>query len=64
MQVYKQTLATKIIFSENKTATGVSVVTGGKSYVLSARREVILAAGAVSFCPGRVLLFLEEPDHS
>lgn len=49
LQVYKQTLAKKILFSGNKTATGVKVVTGGKTYVLSARKEVILAAGAVSF---------------
>lgn len=49
LQVYTQTLAKKIIFSGNKTATGVEVVTGGKTYVLSARKEVILAAGAVGF---------------
>lgn len=52
IQVYQQTLAKRIIFSENKTATGVQVVTSGRSYFLSAKREVILSAGTVSTrCP-------------
>ena len=45
LQVYQQTLAKKILFSANKTATGVNVSTAGRSYMLSARKEVILAAG-------------------
>ena len=44
--VYTQTLGKQILFDSNKTATGVSVVTGGKSYSLRARREIILSAGA------------------
>lgn len=50
LQVYKQTVAKKILFDANKTATAVSVVTGGISYVLSAKKEIILAAGAVNLC--------------
>ena len=46
LQVYKQTLAQQILFSSNKTATGVSVSTGGQNYVLSAKKEVIVSAGA------------------
>lgn len=52
LQVYQQTLAKKILFNANKTAIGVSVATSGVSYVLSARKEVILAAGVVSLCSG------------
>ncbi|KAL8787181.1 MAG: hypothetical protein Q9195_007872 [Heterodermia aff. obscurata] len=43
--VYTQTLGKQILFSSNKTATGVQVVTAGASYSLSARKEVILSAG-------------------
>ena len=64
LQLYKQTLAKKILFGENKTATGVSVITSEKSYVLSARREVILAAGAVGFRPqGRFMSFLKGTNR-
>ena len=52
LKIYQQTLAKKVLFSANKTAIGVSVTTSGVSYVLSARREVILAAGVVSGCSG------------
>lgn len=48
LQVYQQTLANKILFDSNKKATGVSVTTAGKDYILSARKEVILSAGVVS----------------
>ena len=47
LQVYKQTLAKNVIFDANKTATGVNVQTVNELYTLSARKEVILAAGAV-----------------
>lgn len=47
LQIYQKTLAQRIIFDKNNTATGVNVVTSGKSYTLSATKEVILAAGAV-----------------
>lgn len=50
-QVYEQTLARRILFNANKTATGVMVSTKpawglGRDYVLSAGREVILSCGA------------------
>ncbi|MCJ1464216.1 hypothetical protein MMC07_002829 [Pseudocyphellaria aurata] len=45
LQVYQQTLAKRILFDANKIAIGVSVTTSGVSYVLSARKEVILADG-------------------
>lgn len=47
LKVYTHTLAKQILFSSNKTATGVKVVSGnGNPYVLSARSEVIVSAGA------------------
>ena len=54
LQVYKNTLAQRILFnsSVNVQATGVAVTTAGTygtpsvDYVLSARKEVIVAAGA------------------
>ena len=54
LQVYQHTLARNIIFGANKTAIGVNVTTGSfpstgsRTYVLNARKEVILSAGAVS----------------
>ena len=47
LQIYQHTLAKRILFDENKTATGVKVSTAGIEYILSARKEVILAAGPV-----------------
>ncbi|KAL9591441.1 MAG: hypothetical protein Q9179_007720, partial [Wetmoreana sp. 5 TL-2023] len=47
LQVYHESIAQKIIFSEEKTATGVKVVTAGTEYTLSAIKEVILAPGVV-----------------
>ncbi|MCJ1449298.1 MAG: hypothetical protein MMC23_009818 [Stictis urceolatum] len=43
---YQQTLAKQITFDSNKHATGVMVNTAGVQYLLSARKEVIVAAGA------------------
>ena len=48
LQIYPQTLAERILFDADKTAVGVKVSTAGYPYVLSARKEVILSAGAVS----------------
>ncbi|KAF1812895.1 putative glucose-methanol-choline oxidoreductase [Eremomyces bilateralis CBS 781.70] len=45
--VYKQTLAKKILFNEEKAANAVVVETLGLRYTLSATKEVILSAGAV-----------------
>ncbi|KAI0165451.1 putative glucose-methanol-choline oxidoreductase [Hypoxylon sp. FL1284] len=44
--VYPLTMAKKINFDGSKKATGVAVETGGFSYTLSARKEVIVSAGA------------------
>ena len=55
LRVYQRSLAKHILFNSNKTATGVHVVTAGLDYTLSARKEVILAAGAVSEIEIRVL---------
>ena len=44
--VYTQTLAKKVLFSGNKTATGVEVHTAGLTYQLQAKKEVIISAGA------------------
>lgn len=52
LMVYQKTLAKKIIFSVDTIATGVLVETAGVQYTLSARKEVILAAGAVNFPTG------------
>ena len=43
--VYHSTMATRILF-EGKEAVGVECSTLGKKFVLSARKEVILSAGA------------------
>ena len=48
LQVYPHTAAQKIVFDANKKAVGVQVNQGGASYVLSATKEVIVAAGVVS----------------
>lgn len=45
LKIYTNTMAKKIAFS-GKTANGVLVSTGGQQFTLSAKREVILAAGA------------------
>jgi choline dehydrogenase len=47
LEVFVHTLAKKILFDSNNTATGVEVETAGTSYTLNATREVILSAGAV-----------------
>jgi choline dehydrogenase len=47
LEVFIHTMAKKIIFNSNKTATGVIVETAGTPYKLNATREVILSAGAV-----------------
>jgi len=45
IKVYTQAMARKIFFANN-TATGVLVTTAEKNYTLTARKEVILSAGA------------------
>ena len=52
LQVYKNSLAQRILFNTNNVATGVDVTTAGTygvpsvNYTLNARREVIVSAGA------------------
>lgn len=46
LQVYPHTLAQKVLFNDNKTATGVEVESYGKKYYLHATKEVIVSAGA------------------
>ncbi|THW64709.1 alcohol oxidase [Aureobasidium pullulans] len=46
LKVYTHSLALQVLFSENKTATGVLVRSGRLDYVLTARKEVVLSAGA------------------
>ncbi|KAI4762587.1 alcohol oxidase [Aureobasidium sp. EXF-3400] len=47
LEVFIHTMAKRIIFDSNKTATGVVVETAGTPYTLNATREVILSAGAL-----------------
>lgn len=49
LNVYKSTLATRILFNTNKHATGILVNTAGVEYILSANKEVILSAGVVTW---------------
>lgn len=48
LNVYKSTMAKKILFDDNKKAIGAVVESGGMEYTLSASQEVIVSAGAVS----------------
>ena len=48
LKFYQNTLAKQIVF-DGKIATGVKVESSGATYTLTARKEVILAAGAVSW---------------
>lgn len=45
LQIYVHSLAKRVLFSSNKTATGVLVESYGQTYTLHASREVILSAG-------------------
>lgn len=46
LQVFPRTLAKRILFNEDKKANGVVVTSNNSSYTLSARKEIILSAGA------------------
>ena len=46
-QFYQQTTAKQVLFNSNKTAYAVNVETAGRAYVVSARKEVVVAAGVV-----------------
>ncbi|KAF2973160.1 hypothetical protein GQX73_g451 [Xylaria multiplex] len=45
--VYPLTDAKRVLFDRTKRATGVRVDTAGRQYTISARKEVIMAAGAI-----------------
>lgn len=47
LNFYKTTLVKKILLQDCKVATGVVVNTAGVEYIISAKKEVILSAGAV-----------------
>ena len=47
LQTYTRTLAKRIVFDSNMTATGVEVTTLGVPYTISATKEVILSGGAI-----------------
>ncbi|PQE26804.1 Choline dehydrogenase protein [Rutstroemia sp. NJR-2017a BVV2] len=47
LNIYKSTLAKRILFNANKNATGVVVNSGGVEYTISANREIILSAGSL-----------------
>ena len=51
LQIYKSTVAKKILFDEKNRAIGVLVDSGGFEYEIMAGSEVIVSAGAVSFVP-------------
>lgn len=56
LRIFESTLAKKILFDENKKASGVLVVAKGQReypFTINANREVILAAGVVSICNGK-----------
>jgi choline dehydrogenase len=44
--VYLRSHASKVLFDKNKTMTGIAVTTANGDYVLTARKEIILSAGA------------------
>ncbi|KAI9712254.1 MAG: hypothetical protein M1828_001697 [Chrysothrix sp. TS-e1954] len=46
LDVYKSTLAKRILFDDKKQATAVEVSTGGFTYQINATKEVIVSAGA------------------
>ena len=46
LKVYNGTMARRILFKKHNVASGVLVTTSGEDFVLSARKEVILSAGA------------------
>lgn len=45
LKIYAHSLARKVVFDANNTATGVEVTTADATYKLSARREIVLSAG-------------------
>lgn len=48
LKVYVNTLARKILFDDNKAATGIEIETEGGSFTLTAKKEVVVSSGVVS----------------
>ena len=59
IKVYTRTMATKVVFNDQRAARGVQVETAGKSFFLEADKEVILSAGA--FQSPQLLMFVVSP---
>lgn len=55
LNVYKNTLAKRILFDEDKNAIGAVVESGGLEYQLSATKEVIVSAGWVRQKPPAII---------
>lgn len=47
LAIYKNTMAKRVLFDENKRASGAIVDSGGVTYQIAATKEVIVSAGAV-----------------
>ena len=54
LKVYSRTLAKRILFNDSKRATGVLVQADGKTFILGARGEVVLSAGAVGILKKKI----------
>jgi choline dehydrogenase-like flavoprotein len=50
LEVLTGAQATKVVFDQNKTATGVQFVSGGVTFTARARKEVIISAGTIQVC--------------
>lgn len=46
LKIYTGTMAKRVLFDENKTATGVEVISNTLTYQINAAKEVIVSAGA------------------
>lgn len=62
LKVYKTTLAKRILFDHQQAAEAVLVETNGVKYVLRAKKEIVLSAGAVSSPVG--FSIARTNDHS
>lgn len=58
LKVYQHTMAKKIMFNSAKEARSVLVDTNGVTYVLSARKEIVVSSGAVSEYRGHLINLL------
>ncbi|KAG8283993.1 hypothetical protein J6590_003686 [Homalodisca vitripennis] len=64
LHVLKSTMVTKVLIDEKtKTATGVEILLRGKKYRVTARKEVILSAGAVNSPQLLMLSGIGPKDH-